>query len=576
MAKRTRATHHVNCLCVVSFFLASAVAADCPPRFLNLDFEVASHPVYWYYIHSTVQKRIDSEVAHSGRRSLRIERAGESEETRLYSGAWQGLELPSARGGLVRLGGWVRTSGTRKGLAHLFVSPGPTGAPSVSEPVSDENAWTFRSVSLDFPPGSRWVYIGASLEEEGVAWFDSLSVTLDGAEFPQSSQPPALSDKQIGLLQASASPFQTTDPSAPAHDLEGFAKMVGDARILALGEASHGTHEFFEMKHRLIRFLVESRGFRIFVLEFPVVMAQKINRYISGGEGAPRELLGSPPMVFSTKEMLALVRWMRAFNQKHKEDPIQFWGFQPYQSEEAMRELSAYVAGLEAGPYRADLEELLSVIQRSFSASFPDAIPRSAPPTLSVRDACATIRDRISTVQGLEGRDERVRAALMIGIVQHSLRHKEPNAFEESSAANVASIAEAYPDARLIVWAHNGHIGDRSGALGGYLTDRFGHDYVKAFFTYFDGKVTLGGRAMESDPAAPGTLEWTLHRVGVPRMFLDLRACLQTALGDWLSCPIPARMMSAEKQPSGFFFTSMRAWDLLVFVDQASQSLPLE
>ena len=70
-------------------------------------------------------------------------------------------------------------------------------------------------------------------------------------------------DAAAGWLRANAIPFKTTEPGSGFEDLMPIEKLIGDARIVALDEATRGIHEFFQMKHRLVEFLVEEMGFTI-------------------------------------------------------------------------------------------------------------------------------------------------------------------------------------------------------------------------------------------------------------------------------------------------------------------------
>src|SRR5260370_7138560 len=78
----------------------------------------------------------------------------------------------------------------------------------------------------------------------------------------QAANPPTLS-----WIKHQALPLQTTDPRAPLDDLQPLQPIVGSASIVGLGEATHGSHEFFTMKQRLLEFLVEKMGFTMFAME---------------------------------------------------------------------------------------------------------------------------------------------------------------------------------------------------------------------------------------------------------------------------------------------------------------------
>src|SRR5215467_12689413 len=89
-----------------------------------------------------------------------------------------------------------------------------------------------------------------------------LSTSLSGCGQSQSPSSPALSwIKQQALV------LKTTEPQAPLDDLQPLQRIVGHASIVGLGEATHGSHEFFTMKQRLLEFLVEKMGFTMFAME---------------------------------------------------------------------------------------------------------------------------------------------------------------------------------------------------------------------------------------------------------------------------------------------------------------------
>jgi hypothetical protein len=71
--------------------------------------------------------------------------------------------------------------------------------------------------------------------------------------------------------------LKTTDPNAPLDDLAPLQQLIGNASIVGLGEDTHGSHEFFTMKHRLLEFLVEKMGFTMFAMEGSWSAGEKIN-----------------------------------------------------------------------------------------------------------------------------------------------------------------------------------------------------------------------------------------------------------------------------------------------------------
>src|SRR5262249_1130448 len=92
-------------------------------------------------------------------------------------------------------------------------------------------------------------------------------------------------------------------------------------------EGTHGTSEFFRMKHRMLEYLATEMGFTIFSIEANMPEAYLVNDYVLNGTGDPRKLLqGMYFWTWNTQEVLDMIFWMREFNQSG-EGRVQFTGF---------------------------------------------------------------------------------------------------------------------------------------------------------------------------------------------------------------------------------------------------------
>src|SRR5215510_7096243 len=89
----------------------------------------------------------------------------------------------------------------------------------------------------------------------------------------------------IAWLKANAIPLATTEPGSGFKDLEFLRAAIGSARIVSLGEATHGTREFFQIKHRLIEFCVAELGFTIIAFEDNYGSTLAVNDYVLEGNG---------------------------------------------------------------------------------------------------------------------------------------------------------------------------------------------------------------------------------------------------------------------------------------------------
>jgi len=130
----------------------------------------------------------------------------------------------------------------------------------------------------------------------------------------------------VAWIEQHATALSSTDPDAPVSELEPLRDVVGDASVVGLGESTHGSHEQFELKHRMIRYLVVEMGFRTVGFEADFASGVMIDRYVVSGEGDPRQLVAQLSSPFwATEEILDLVEWMREYNETH-DDPVRFLG----------------------------------------------------------------------------------------------------------------------------------------------------------------------------------------------------------------------------------------------------------
>ena len=132
----------------------------------------------------------------------------------------------------------------------------------------------------------------------------------------------------LPALAKVAVPLATDDPESDDADLRPLLPLLAHRRVVGLGEVTHGSREFFRLKDRLLRFLVERAGFTTFALEISPASGALMNNYVKRGEGDPREILRRFEFwTWQTEEVLALAQWMRAWNQSQPDTrPLAFVG----------------------------------------------------------------------------------------------------------------------------------------------------------------------------------------------------------------------------------------------------------
>jgi len=265
--------------------------------------------------------------------------AASAEEPGDISGEWKSADF------IFRF--TVAPDGRAHGTLDIPVS-GAEDVPIDSVTVSGE--------SVRFSFGGQMVEFQGEFEPGGAAIAGSL--TRDGHAVPlrltlvtrtpaaRVARKPAPKEV-VDWLRSAAIPIKTTDPSQGPEDLRPFRELVGNARIVSMGEATHGTREFFQLKHRLLEFLVTEMGFTVFALEANWPESLAVNRYVLTGEGDPVEALnGLHLWTVNSQEVLYMVRWMRAYNQ----DPahtrkVKFYGFDGQLASAAVHNVALSWAG---------------------------------------------------------------------------------------------------------------------------------------------------------------------------------------------------------------------------------------
>ncbi len=362
----------------------------------------------------------------------------------------------------------------------------------------------------------------------------------------------------IGWLRANAVPLETSEPEGNLDDLEPLRAMIGDARIVALGEATHGTHEFFAMKHRMLRFLVEEMGFDTFAMEANWPEADLINDFVNGVPGDPAQLLRRLGFwTWNTQEVLDLIGWMRRHNEgPGKESRVCFRGFDIQWPHLAINHVLEYLARVDPlardeaeGAYNA----LLSYLPRekpdpsaptdeyqAARAMLMDGLEQYSRQPKRVVATCRkglrTVYEDLSSSQSeYESRSSPTEFAQALQAAKLVLKAEEtlsalplmskpsfiakqlilrltgrPLTFSQRDAAMaemaVWLLEKAGLEAKMVIWGHNGHIMAHPGSMGAHLRQVFGRRLVVAAFDFSVGEfmacklIRVGGGAEIGPP----------------------------------------------------------------------------
>lgn len=169
----------------------------------------------------------------------------------------------------------------------------------------------------------RWAAVVSAISIVGLA----ATIALPAFGERWLANPHPVSDSTLRALAGNTIPLKTVQAASGFDDLQALKPILEGKRIVALGEATHGTSEFFKMKHRLLEFLVCEMGYEHFGMETSAEAAGVINNYITGGSASPQAILYWP---WATEEVMDMLDWMRAYNTDPGTiHPIVFHGIDP-------------------------------------------------------------------------------------------------------------------------------------------------------------------------------------------------------------------------------------------------------
>lgn len=146
-------------------------------------------------------------------------------------------------------------------------------------------------------------------------------------------------------LEREAIPLTSVTPSSGFADLRPLEQVLDGARLIGLGEATHGTHEFFTLKHRLLEFLVTEMNVTTFLIEVSYPASLAVNDFVLHGKGDPGDALsGLGFWIWDTQEIADMISWLRDHNQGLPEDrKVSFLGFDFQHAEAATKHVNAFL-----------------------------------------------------------------------------------------------------------------------------------------------------------------------------------------------------------------------------------------
>jgi protein-L-isoaspartate(D-aspartate) O-methyltransferase len=417
-------------------------------------------------------------------------------------------------------------------------------------------------------------------------------------------------DATLAQALAKASKKFTTIDSV---DLEPMLQRIGDARIVLLGEATHGTSEFYRMRERISRTLIERKGFSFVAIEGDWPDAARIDHYVRHMEYPPSEWLAFarfPVWMWRNRETRQFVDWLRAHNAEVEPGKrVAFHGLDLYSLYNSIRSVLDYLDSVDP--------RIAQVARRRYGCLTPWQADPAAYGHAALTGDYQTCEHEVTLMlvdlmqkrrAYAEHDGERfldaVQNARLVANAEHYYRTmyygsrsswnlRDSHMFE--TLKNLLSFHG--PTSKAIVWAHNSHVGD-SAATEMSARDEYniGHlcreEFAKASYSIGFG-TDRGTVAAASNwdepmqvktvrPALAGSYERLCHETGDPRFLLPLRELVPAALAAGLMQSRLERAIGVIYRPEtelqSHYFEAVlpRQFDEYVWFDETSAVTPLQ
>lgn len=369
----------------------------------------------------------------------------------------------------------------------------------------------------------------------------------------------------INALNSQLIPIKTLSSPGDFSDLKKLDTVLTDIPVIGLGEATHGTKEFFVYKQRLIEYLIVIHGFKTLVIEADFVGTQAMNDYVLYGKGSvfsALEKMGNG--VLFTAEFIEMIEWLKKYNStKSVEDKIKVYGCDMQFSFNAGTQLSNGHIKLQH-PLSQQAKKGLEII----TAYSYGKIDKADVPILK------STSEELRSVVLAESNPSKVKLyqqylQTMIQTIDYALEpylYRKDVIRDQYMAENCEWIYNYESKNKMIVWAHNLHISknitkNNNLPMGYYLKQKFLNNYYALGFGFNSGKLRAFDMKLNKvlvyeipEVKIKNSSDYIFSRLAVPNFILDFESASKN--------PVIARFLNDKmnsRQIGGAYYPERQA-----------------
>lgn len=330
-------------------------------------------------------------------------------------------------------------------------------------------------------------------------------------------------------------------------DLNALVDQIGDSRIVLLGEASHGTHEFYLWRAAITKRLIQNKGFSFVSVEGDWPDCYRLNRYIKNypeaGNSAYevlQEFRRWPTWMWANWEIVAFAGWLHKYNRKNLGNKVGFYGLDVYSLGESLQAILDYLEKVDTEAWHTAMKAVACFEPYGFEGSDYARATRLVPDrcTNEVVDLLMEIRRKTPVYNTDHETVFSTEQNALVAVHAENYYRKMITGGPDSWNIRDRHMTETLerlmkfhgPEAKAVVWEHNTHIGDARATdmtahgmvnVGELLTRSHQREgVVKVGFGTYRGRVIAGRnwgdvmRVMQVPEGVEGSWEYLLHHAG--------------------------------------------------------------
>jgi erythromycin esterase-like protein len=405
-----------------------------------------------------------------------------------------------------------------------------------------------------------------------------------------------------------------------ARDYDGLMDLIGEAHFVLIGEASHGTHEFYAERARITQRLIEEKGFQAVAVEADWPDAYRVNRFVRGGgtDRTPERALGDfkrfPQWMWRNTDVVDFIDWLRSFNRGIADETrkVGFYGLDLYSLYGSIDAVIRYLDKVDPSAARTARERYACFEQFgddphgyarggfALNKTCEDEVLRQlqdmrwGATDYLRRDGFAAEDELFFAEQNarlVRNAEEYYRSMFRGRVSSWNLRDEH---MAETLSELAAHLERRGPRARIVVWEHNSHLGDaratemgEAGELnvGQLVREERSRDAVLIGLTTHTGTVAAASdwdgpvERQCVNPSLPDSYERLFHESGLSRFYLPL---LGHEVPETIERPRLERAIGVVYRPdserSSHYFRARlhRQFDAVLHFDETTAVTPLE